>query len=104
MSIYPAFVLDHSTTTRVEVYEARTSHCADICQAIADCLTQGDYLAWVDSQPVHGFFDAACAKLLELLQPAMEQDGTEASPIISGGEVLFRDYVTQSIESDELPF
>jgi len=52
---------------REEVRSARANHCADICQAIADIL-QDDYLAWVDAQPVHGFYDAACDILLDLMR------------------------------------
>jgi hypothetical protein len=85
---------------REEVRSARAKHCADICQAIADIL-QEDYLAWVDAQPVHGFYDAACDMLLDLHRPVIDLDGTEASPYIVGGEIFSPSFVSAH---DVMPF
>jgi len=81
--------------------EKRANQCMDITQEIRDTMTQDEYIAWWEATPENGFFNAACDQLLSM-KLGTERDGTEPSPIISGGEILYLQ--TSANSDDSIPF
>lgn len=87
-----------------------------ICRQIATMLTQTEYAAWWKATPDDnaGFLAAARAKLAELetlkhtpadYTACLTEEGTEPSPIISGGEILYREQPsTDTMDDDNIPF
>lgn len=89
---------EQRTNERAEKHAAMV---LDVCHEIRDYMTQEEYNAWFEAAPEEGFFSAACDQLLSM-KLGTELDGTEPSPIISGGEIL---YLQTSVNSgDSIPF
>lgn len=87
----------------------------ETCQQIRDMMTQEEYDSWWTSAPEKGFLKYATEYLQNMKEAREIQeidqwldsdldtnlDGTEPSPIISGGEVL---YITHPTGNDDIPF